>query len=82
MALTERLAAALPVRVLALAAVAHLRVLPRGARLARERALVDLELDRTRKANIGGNAVADGESDQVAGEDGVGERGVGASITN
>lgn len=71
-ALAERDAAALAVRVLALASDALLSGLARGARLAREGRLVNLELDSLDDTNVGRDTVADREGDEVAGEESVG----------
>lgn len=82
MPLAERLAAALAVRVLALATVAHLRVLAGRAGLTGERRLVNLELDSLDEADVGGNAVSDRERDEVSGQKRVGERGMRAAVAD
>lgn len=82
MPLAESLAAALAVRVLALAAVAHLRVLAGGPGLTREGGLVDLELDGLDETDVGGDTVADREGDEVSREQRVGEGRMRAAVAD
>lgn len=49
--------------------------------LARQRAFVDLEPDGREKPDVGGHAVADGERDQVAWYEGVGQNGLRVSVS-
>lgn len=82
MPLAQRLASSFSMGIFPLAPLAHLSVLPCWSCFSGQRGFVNLKMVGGNQPDIGGDAVSDGKSDEVAREEGVGERAERGTVSD